>query len=196
MISIWTLAPRALKHINDISLVYIIILFSLYLYFLLYYLIIEPYIFSYKYYLFWVLLALFQGAVEFVISYLTYSYSYDVLSKTGRQTGCEMLGLMIISINIWGNLFISSRIYYYYYYYISIVFSFFLFSSFFLFTLIFSLLFLFSYSSSFFVLLHYFLLIYCIYSYCKKMEFLYHLPRHNIHSTLLHCCIYCCVIRR
>lgn len=111
-----TSCPESYKrYITSIYIIIIIILFLL-----IVIIFIEPYVFSYKYYFYWVSLALFQGAVEFVVSYLTYSYSYDILSHSGKQTGCEILGIMIISINIWGNLLISSRIYIFIlYYYIS-----------------------------------------------------------------------------
>lgn len=133
MILIWILAHPVQNHIKDTLPVYIIIIILIILFLLIvilflliviifiFIVFIEPYVFSYKYYFYWVSLALFQGAVEFVVSYLTYSYSYDILSHSGKQTGCEILGIMIISINIWGNLLISSRIYIYIYLYYIII---------------------------------------------------------------------------
>lgn len=56
-------------------------------------------------------MAIIQGVIEFAISYLTYSYSYDVIDEDGKQTGCELLGILIISINIWGNLAVSACIF-------------------------------------------------------------------------------------
>lgn len=60
-------------------------------------------------------MAIIQGVIEFAISYLTYSYSYDVIDEDGKQTGCELLGILIISINIWGNLAVSACIFNYLY---------------------------------------------------------------------------------
>lgn len=56
-------------------------------------------------------MAIIQGVIEFAISYLTYLYSYDVIDEDGKQTGCELLGILIISINIWGNLAVSACIF-------------------------------------------------------------------------------------
>lgn len=56
-------------------------------------------------------MAIIQGVIEFAISYLTYTYSYDVIDDGGKQTGCELLGILIISINIWGNLAVSACIF-------------------------------------------------------------------------------------
>lgn len=64
--------------------------------------------FSYRNYFLWLFLSITQGLLSFFVPYLSYSYSYDILTNTSYNTGFYVFGLVVISINIWGNFFVSS----------------------------------------------------------------------------------------